>query len=301
MMNYLYSFLYCIITAASVVFAHSVTQTISPITAAFLTFVVCLLWFNIVNYKLAKKTYRTCQNNLSLIFLINLATAINWITTFLAIKYISPVLFVAVFMALMPIMIYLLQLILLKKPLNRIDLCSSLIIIFLVSLLVYSQTPAVFDQKLYWMSLALTALSSLSAAAYFIWSKRAQDKLSLNPTQILSIRFYLLVTVSAVCILLQSHFSMTGGFVHFYGKIILLSLLTSIIPLFFLQKSIQKIGAVKTSFFMPMTPIFTFLLVMLTHGKINFSTILVLLLLTLLLLSHSFYSNRKPKLKIQNA
>jgi len=94
---------------------------------------------------------------------------------------------------------------------------------------------------------------------------------------------------------------MTGGFVHFYGKIILLSLLTSIIPLFFLQKSIQKIGAVKTSFFMPMTPIFTFLLVMLTHGKINFSTILVLLLLTLLLLSHSFYSNRKPKLKIQNA
>ena len=104
--EYFFSLAFCIAVAFSSILIHSTNQLVNPYLSVFLTFVICTVWFNLVNVNSLHILYRKLINDKINFFIVNLVTAINWVTTFEALKYIDAVLYIALFMGLMPIVTY---------------------------------------------------------------------------------------------------------------------------------------------------------------------------------------------------
>lgn len=296
--GYLFSFIFCITVAVSSILIHKTNQLINPYLSVFLTFLICTLWFNLVNLKSLRVLYLKLMSDKKNFFIINFVTAVNWITTFEALKYIDPVLYIALFMGLMPIATYLFNAYLQQKKLELVPITTSLAITLVLVLIIMfdKKSMLIMDAANFYKGIVFTMVSSIASAIYMLYSKRIETNLSLTTSQIVAVRFYLLVFYSGIICLNGNYFPETNT-LH-YTNFLVLALLSSIIPMYSIQKSITHIGAVKTSFIIPFTPVFTYLILLfLNHQQPTF-ILPLLLALTLILLYNSFHAIKFAQKKL---
>jgi len=127
--------LYCVFAAVSVVYVGALERAINPFYTILFIFFVALIYFNLFNLRNLSSAWTLFRNNLKLIFLINVTTAVLWIGTFYPLKFLTPAIVAAIYVGLRPITIFLLTL---KETQSKRDrkrhLIFSLVIFILLGL-----------------------------------------------------------------------------------------------------------------------------------------------------------------------
>ena len=293
--GYFFSLVFCIAVAFSSILIHSTNQLINPYLSVFLTFVICTTWFNIANIKVLPIFYRKLFNDRTNFVIVNLVTAINWITTFEALRYVDAVLYIALFMGLMPIVTYLINSFLSQTKLNITTTMVSVGIIFILSFIIYFDKNTIINTNLFnfYKGVIFTITSSVASAFYMVYSKKLETNIGLTTSQIVAVRFYFLIIYSGIVCFIGDHFVETNT-IH-YSNFLLLALISSIIPMYCVQKSITHIGVIKTSFIIPFTPVFTYIVLLFLHHNQSIFLLPLLIMLTALLIYNSLYSLKKAK------
>lgn len=291
--GYLFSVFFCLTVAVSSILIHKTNQLINPYLSVFLTFFICTLWFNFVNCKSLKSLYLKLLTDKKNFCIINLVTAINWITTFKALQYIDPVLYIALFMGLMPIATYLLNAFFTKNKLELMPILTCITITLILGVIIFLDKKAAINIYLFYKGVAFTLISCLASALYLLFSKRIETNLALSSSQIVAVRFYFLIFYSGLICLFANYFPEANNIK--YTDFLILALVSSIIPMYSIQKSISHIGAVKTSFIIPFTPVFTYLILFFLYGEQSIFLLPLLILLTLILVYNSLHSFKLAK------
>lgn len=298
--GYVFSLVFCLATASSLILIHKTDQLINPYLAVFLTFVVCALWFNLINCKSLKFIYRQISKNKSNVFIINLTTAVNWIAAFKALEYLEPVLYISIFMGFLPVITYFIKIFRAKESFDvkTIGMCLSILILLFAIILISKNSVQLLQNTYFWKGVILTFISSSAGAVYMLVSKETETSLNLSPTQVVSIRFYLLLLYAGFISCFNNSFPAIHNIN--YTDFLILALVSSILPVYTMQKSISLIGGLKTSFVVPFTPVFTYFLLFALHQPLSKTILPFLLVLSLLLFFNSFYIFWKTQIKTTN-
>lgn len=296
--GYFFAIIFCMTVAYSSIFIHETNQAININLSVFLTFLICTLWFNLANIKSFGSVYKKLITEKMLLFIVNLSTAVVWITTFEALKYIDPVLFIALFMGLMPVATYLIQCFHKNTKLELKPMLLFLLITLLLVAIVFidKEQNSNMNPDNFYNGVIFTAISSIASGLYLVCSKQLESKLALTASQIVGVRFYLLVIYSGAVSLFYNYFPQIHT-IH-YSNFIFLAFLSAIIPMYCVQKSVYHLGALKTSLIIPFTPIFTYLLLFFTHQRLS-KTLLPLLLALAVVLLYNAISMARPKKPVE--
>lgn len=251
---------YCLVSAYYCVAIHNKTQAINPNLLAFLIFFICLLFFSGMNFFKLGTIFNKIKKQPYNLLAVNISTAINWITTIWSLKYITPVAFIIIFMTSLPIFNFILQQFI-KRSFNKIEL-TLVSLLFLAMLAFIHLSLSINHGALFGEGILLCLTSSLSGAIYLIFSHRLQQLANLTASQLVTVRFYLLIILTAFFAtntIPLNQLIPTLGQINF-PEIIVLALLTTALPLYLLQKGVSELGASKIAYFIPMTIVFTYLI-----------------------------------------
>ncbi|OGT30966.1 MAG: hypothetical protein A3E87_08285 [Gammaproteobacteria bacterium RIFCSPHIGHO2_12_FULL_35_23] len=278
---------YCLITAYYTLAIHNTTQQTSPYILALIIFFICLVFFTGINFSKLKNIFKKSKQDIPNLIGINLTTMVNWIATLWSLKYIIPSFFIAIFMSFIPIFTFIIRFFT-KRTLNKKEFILICILFFLMTFFIYIHHPGTNINHFNNLGVVLCLIATIAGAFYLTMSEKFQKNTQLTTSQLLSVRFYLLIVVTAIMIPIWiSPTSLVSQLKQIdYSYLIVLALLTTVLPLYLIQRGIYSLGSAKVSYIIPATIIFTYLLE-LVFGMIIFSWVKVsaLILITLLIVS----------------
>ena len=283
-LGYMYGVAYCLMTAISVIYIHQLNQKISPLLLELGMFIISAAFFHLWNWRRLTQLYKVCFQEKKSWFLVNLWTAVTWLGTFYALDNIDAVLFIALFMGGMPVVTYIIACLRGVEAYSAVPIFFRVLIFSLMVVLIIDSMYSryIHNEIALFLGCCYTFLGVLGAALYLIDTKQLQSAGSLTNAQLLAIRFFLLITICLVWTIFNQSIYLIGSLP--YLQLIILALLTSILPLYCMQASLEKIGVIKLSFLLSLTPVFTYLLMLLKGEKPHAIVGVTLLLLTLVLI-----------------
>ncbi|MBS0359245.1 MAG: hypothetical protein JSS53_08255 [Proteobacteria bacterium] len=275
-------FLYCLITGVSIFSIHQAAQLADPISLALYVFLSCALIFNALNFKNIRSTYAVANSDRKSILTLNVLTAIVWLSTFWSLKYISPTVFIVIYMGIIPITAYLTQVIKTQKS-SWTELLLIIILAILIAsivtvheLLFPSRNPTLLQ------GILPAIIAGVSGNFYVLYSRYLQHKLNLVSLDISSLRFYLLIFIGIIWALAHvSTHQLTIGITAY--NVLFITLVSSVLPLYLLQNSIHNLGPLKTAYILPLTLIFTYWVELVSGVQFEWSLLLLIVLLVTIL------------------
>lgn len=271
--------IYIVSTALSLIMINQFEIQTNPSLVALISFLICLIFFNVMNVNRIKIAYAALFQHPIDFIVMNIITAIIWLGTFWGLKYISPALFVSIFMSVIPLTSLLIKSN--KKEIRYTEIVPLFILIFsALALVSYENLTLITFTQSFFYGLLLAALSGCFSAIYMHHSQKMQKKCHFLTIDFLCIRFYFVILI---CFLLttQHHIAISSILNKWYDFVII-SILTTIIPLYSLQKAILTFGPMRVSCLITLTPLAAYFLQTLMGFQFNlfiFSTILMISLL----------------------
>lgn len=257
MIRYLSIVLFCFLTAASSVYIDIVEHSISPITTLFYSFLLAVLFFNLINIHRAKQAISLSIANYKTIFKVNITTVFNWMFIFIPLKHIEPAFVIAIYMAVRPITTSLLTM----KNKTRKQLFNEILFSVLIAscliLLVIDELNRTDNlwQHLYYVFMVFIA--GISGSLSSIYAHRLSQKV-FTASHVLSVRFILLTLVSFLLIF-TTNVPLVVKFPELI-QLVTVSVISVILPLYFLQKGLERIGPMQVAFMGPFIPVFTYII-----------------------------------------
>lgn len=293
----IYAFLYCLMSAISMVLIGHYEQNISPFKLSFYTFLIAALFFNVLVVPKYAQFANKIKPHDKLILLINIATVTAWITTFYSLKFVEPSVVIAIIFGIIPVASILFSLKQASvKNLHKQDvLFAALIALVVTMIIVYYvfvsyHLPIAIRYPIY-LSLFLAVVSGVGTAWCMVYMK-ALSLHGFSAMQVMSMRFFLMIFLTA---LLMWHDQMTFSLNRADFLIVtLVAFLTAILPLFLFQKGIENTTPVNISFIMPLQPVITYALQMI-EGRFNLSLPLLslIILLSITILISAYYKTHR--------
>jgi threonine/homoserine efflux transporter RhtA len=256
--GYIEIFLYCSITAMSALMIHETNQVADPTVTALYTFLICGLFFNVINYKKFVQTYQVAIQDKKNLFLVNITTAASWLVLFWAFKFLDATLCLTLVVGVSPISSYLFSL-KQTRQWNMAEFLVALIVAALVFAIVVTHQHVFYAKKINVLGVVLALIAGVFNNLYIQFSRRFNVNAGLAPVQILSVRFYLLIILSVCLSCVDFNVAKFTHGIVFY-KMPLLAIFSTILPLYLSQNSIQHLGAAKVSYLMPMIPVVAYIL-----------------------------------------
>lgn len=281
--------LYITITALSLITINTYEKTIAPENIALYSFLICTIFFNLMNIKNSKLTYQKFFASKSTFTNLNILTVIIWGGTFLGLKAIDPIFFVAIYMAVMPLTSSLINTKQNHNSPSKIALLT--IFVFSICFLIKTEISGLMVDTKTLIGIGLGLLSGSMSSVYIHYTREIQAKMKLTTIDFLASRFYFTILLSLVVVLSSSHDQLSFNSLDWY-KFFIVAMLTTIVPLFCLQKAISFLPPAQITYFMPLTPIATYMLQYTLGYPINFGVFLLTLLLTIFLGMFSLYEKR---------
>jgi len=283
-----YSFMYVFVFGFAAVLIQKLYLNISPIFSLLISASIATIFFNIINIGKLKETYKKIWDQKIACFGIMLTILVMWNCAMTGPGLIGASSFAFLNFAWLGMLG-----LLISGIENRVNMYAGLFVFLLIFIVICTHFSHHYSKNMLWgIIVALTG--GTSSYIYFKQSKSLVEKTQLSPTQMLSFRFYL--TIFILFALLPK-----GSFVIFstwknYGEITLLSLSSLIIPLFFIQKALEKISAEQNAIIISLTPVFISFLQELAFKDVDFRYIIIYLLYTVAIGFPYFLSNLKRRL-----
>ncbi|CAI2534988.1 EamA-like transporter family [Serratia ficaria] len=250
--------IYSVMSAAKEVTVGHVVQDIEPNLLVFLSFGFVILIFNIdvfFNFSSFVKGWQIIYKNLRDIALLNLETALAWGCFFWAVRYLEPAVVSAVTVGISPLFS---QLFGIERDnnrnvANRVFL-SSIISLFLL-ITTYFGFSAMGDVNLSTFLIG-SLLCGLGGAAISLVTSRSRKlyKNGYNSFDLMRTRFVLLVIISGLATLSLHKFDVDSRTFSIAGIIAIFGIA---IPIFSLQKGLEKCGSTTALLIISCAPGFT--------------------------------------------
>ena len=269
-------FLCCFATAISLVFISHMNKTHNIMLSIFMTFAYATLIFNVINFKNLRYIYTLVFKNKKVLLKMNLVTLFNWLSTFMALRYLDPATALCLILGILSVTIFLISTPFHKFKSNKHLCFSVLLVLFSMALVVrqnISLNPGEDNLHNIMLGLAWCILGGVMGA-FIGMSSEAMGKVGFSVTQILATRFYLLTFVGGVVFLFMNH----GPIVIDWNYYLLSSLLIVFFPLLMYQTAIRELGTLLVSLLEPFSPVLAYILQVMI-GDYRFNIIMVSLLL----------------------
>jgi hypothetical protein len=243
-----YAFLYVICTALSVIFIHLIGTRMPDMLLIFMSTSFAILFFNLHRWRSVSTTYRRIFKLPKALIFINLLMLFQWLGSFLLPIYFSPAAFIISLFSTLS----LLSSLMLYRSHKKTSHLVKLILLSLSLIGFYTMYYFVYPLASYLVFL----FSSLSRGAIGYSYLRASAKLNqqnFSAMEILSFRFWLLWLASLAYVIYDHQFAQFS--IIMIPPTLLIAAVTLIIPIYFSQKSIEKIGPDKSGLIFGFTPL----------------------------------------------
>lgn len=247
--GYVDAAMYVFLTAISFVFIDSLCAAIHPMVALFIMSTIALLVFNLLSLKTLKKTYVACYKHWGTFLLMSFVLGVDWTSMVYATHLSDPFIAMSALFITLALIGFIVQY---RKYHSWYYLFGGLLLIASLVLLISSYQIA--NTRNVFQGLFLGMLAGIAFYIYIVQSDKLSKQANLSAVEILATRFWVLFFVSSG---------------YLYGKnlhdilaanwmlLLFISFASLIIPIYFNQKAIQKLGpsvaAILISFVPPVT------------------------------------------------
>jgi hypothetical protein len=243
-----YALLYVICTAISVIFIRLIGTRMPDMLLIFMSTSFAILFFNVHRWKSVTDIYARIIKLRTAFIVINTLMLIQWFGSFLIPVYFSPAAFIISLFSILSLlssyMLYRAQ----KKKSQLIKLL--LLSLSLISF--YIMYGFSYPGMLYLIFLFSTLSVGIVGYTYLRVSAKLNQQ-NFTAIEILSFRFWLLWLVSLAYVLYDHQFAQLDFIM--IPQTLLIATVTLIIPIYFSQKSIEKIGPDKSGLIFGFTPL----------------------------------------------
>jgi drug/metabolite transporter (DMT)-like permease len=254
---------FALFTAALDVYAGNQLQAHDPATVAAISFTVACVFFIAVTAVRAGlvETFRPLRTSRYDVVMINVTTAVTWLSMLYALKFLEPAVVNVVGLALGPLFTILLSPLL--RPgtsVLRTEILVSFGITALIGLLVWGSFTGrsgvgELGSTEVIVGVGLTLLTGIGSVANVIYSKRLSDT-GLAPQSVLAIRFFLMLAVTWVLVATNDAPGLQAALV----PSAVIAVIGVALPLYLLQVGIRHTEPITASILLTLSPLFAYLL-----------------------------------------
>jgi len=243
---------YVLNTALSFIFVKIVGNLVPDFLMVFISVTFAIVFFNAINYKSMLGIYSNFfKKNFKLFFFLNLYAFVVWVLSFFIPIFYSPSVFLMTMFAVLAILgnisVYL------NNKANKFLIYVNILIIanLIYLFVLYAHELTSF------LHFILFAIGGIAAGIfghfYIKTSHQIGTDIKLKSTQVLAVRFWMLWICSLILVLFYREIGFAD--VTYLPKILFISVITLLLPIYFLQRAIEKIGANKTGIYTGLVPI----------------------------------------------
>jgi len=244
--------LYVLATAIGNLILHLIGIDMPLMLLIFLSSSYAIIFFNFINLPQLTQVYVQLFKLKLLYLLLSIFMVLMWLGSFLVPIYFLPSIYLISFMS---IVATLGALALFYEQKSRINLLKFFVL--LINLLLFYVVSSFYYTS--WKFIAMVSICLISGISGYGYLRTSGvfNKHNFTASQLLMVRFWSLWLVSLVAVL----------YMHYLGSIsakylldgLIVAVLTLIVPLYYVQKAVEKIGANLTSLWMGFTPFITFI------------------------------------------
>lgn len=248
--GYMDAAIYVLMTAISFVFLNKFCQQVDPVIALFVMSFIAIISFNLMSFKQIKATYMTCLNNKLLYLAMSGSLAIDWICMLFSSYVADP------FVSMAGLFIFLAIIGFSKLFLENRSLVNLFCVLLLIisAILLYSGYKVNSSQHL-GFGIILGAVAGVAFYVYIASSGALARRNGLTTMQVLATRFWVLFIGSAFFV---PYHNLLSIIVNNILPLLLISYGSLIIPIYFNQQAIQKLGSTITAVFISFVPPVTY-------------------------------------------
>lgn len=254
-------FLYCLTTALGAVWISFSFTGLSGFTVTFFTLTIAFIIFSVIQKLKCKNKniyWLTFQFPYK-IFELNILTLFSWLFAFLALYNIEASIECALFQGALPLGVLFCELFSKKTKIFSLRVLGVSLIttsLFVLVILRFNISNAAlnFTQEQIFAGACFAFIGGIAAGFYAYRSSGLYTKSGCNTMDILCNRFFLLMIITGI-ISSQEIVSIFSGELEISSKLVVLSLISVVIPVFALQYAIEKIGPARVSIITPSIPI----------------------------------------------
>jgi hypothetical protein len=257
--GYLTIAVYCISTALSAVWVTFAFSRISGSALTFITLLTAFVIFLVAHVVSGAQPFALLRSHFSDVVILNVLTVAAWYFMFLALQRVEASVESAIYQGCVPIAVLACGLSARQVPFWSLRTLGCVLISLCLFSLVAARVVtagviAIEPSKLY-SGIALAAIAGVAGGLYVYWSAKVVKQTQCKTLDILVNRFYLLLVLTGTIGLSQlSDAALYNIDLILFGKLILLSLVSVVIPVFTLQHAIGALGAPRVSIIMPCVP-----------------------------------------------
>lgn len=250
---------YALTTGILNVYAGRMFQSHDPGSVAAISFSLTAAVF--VGLELGPRlrvTLGRARRHLADVAVLNVTTAIAWLTVLFSLKYIEPAIVNVISLALAPVILAVLgSWVRRGTPVVPGEIVTSVGIFVLIVVLTWGSftgETAVGSIGTHRAALGVTlaVVAGLAVAASIVYSKRLSEA-GFSPRSVMSVRFFVAIAASWVAVAVASHPHVTAAIVPGVN----LALISTVVPLYLLQLGIKHAEPITVSLLVCLGPGFT--------------------------------------------
>ncbi|MCW5255829.1 hypothetical protein D5038_05515 [Verminephrobacter aporrectodeae subsp. tuberculatae] len=257
--GYLTIAVYCVSTALSAVWVTFAFSNISGSTLTFIALLTAYVIFLGAHLMRGGRPFDLLRKHFSEVVILNVLTVAAWYFMFLALQRIEASVESAIYQGCVPIAVLVCGLFAGQASFWSLRtlgcILISLCLFGLVAARVATEGVIAIEMSRLYSGIALATIAGIAGGVYVYWSAQVVKKTQCKTLDILCNRFYLLIVLTGAVGLSQS----LGTTLHaidlmLLGRLVLLSLVSVVIPVFTLQHAIVVLGAPRVSIIVPSVP-----------------------------------------------
>lgn len=272
MSGYIDAMLYVMLASIAFVFLDDLCGDVQPLTALFVMSGIAIFCFNLLCLRNLKTVYYAILQNPFLFLMMSTALAFDWLcmvyATYLSDPFIT--------MTSLFISSAFLGFLSLYRKSGKTSYCWSMFIL-LSSILILFFKYQIQKPGNTLSGILLGILAGVAFYAYMLTSEKLSTRAKLTSLQVLATRFWVLFIGSSFFIHLNTlHATLRDKAIPLTA----VSIGSLVIPIFFNQQAIQKLGAATASVIISLVPIVTYLIYAFWSGDLVFTNLLIGLVIT---------------------
>ena len=274
--GYIYILSCCLTNAISLVFISHLNKTHNEMLSIFMTFGYATIIFNLINIKKIPALYGSVFRNKKVLFQMNFFTLLNWLSTFMSLRYLDPATMICINLGILSITIFLISTPLSKLKENKHLGFSVLLVLFSMGLIIqqHINTMPQVDLAMIVPGVLWCVLGGVTGA-FIGLSSEAMGRAQFSITEILATRFYLLTFVGGIAFIFVHPTAIVIDWKYYF----LASFVIVFFPLLMYQAAIRELGTLIVSLLEPFSPVVTYVLqVVIGDYRFNMLTIALLTL-----------------------
>lgn len=174
---------------------------------------------------------------------------------------------------------------------DRLKLYFGLSVLLLMFIVMIADLRGSFSIKVM-LGFFLPILGGACSFIYFKQSQALSKVAQFSATQVLAVRFYL--TIIVLCIIVPPHSFSIYFTINNLGQLFILALLSLIVPLYFLQKALEKITSEQNAIIISLCPVMTAILQELVFKNVDLKFIIIYLLYSMIV-AFSYVVNKTSR------